>query len=295
MAFHRLQKEIRLRDTFAVTHELLGRLYAKFKDVPDARQQIKAILETHRAEKKEGKTTPIKLGSQFELFAYVYFYFGSRLALIDDLEMGKLNIFDDATRKPVVWGIGAGAAPDLLVLAEYAEFWRRPCKYVHMDLNVAWKDVVEEVERMVNRSGSQLVDVQFKPLDICDVATWTEAPEISVVDIFTFIYCLKGTPCEQKWKFVERIFQSAKPGALFFLLDSSSRGVEDEVASQWDKLASANGLEHISQGTAQDITPKYNYSEHLALYREAFGKDIDFRSSPVWRISQKKLITAVQG
>lgn len=288
-----LQKQAFLRDTFAITHELLGRLYAKFKDVSNARQQIKAILETHRAEKNEGKTSPIKLDSQFGLFAYVYYYFGSRLALIDEFEMGKLNIFNDKTRKPLVWGIGAGAAPDLLVLAEYAEYWQCPFKYVHMDLNPAWQEVVDEVERMVNRSVSQLVDVQFKSLDLCDVGTGLDAAEISKVDIFTFIYCLKGTQCEAKWQFVERMFQSAKLGALFYLLDSGGRGGVDDVASQWDKFASAHSLEHVSQGTAQEITPKYNYTEHLGLYREAFGKDVALRSSPVWRISEKKSVPTI--
>lgn len=226
----------------------------------------------------DDKRKPIDYGDPAVRFAYVFRY----VAAHGDYIVQVLKAFRSENGKPIfptptarVSCIGGGPGSDIIAVLKYLsdigkhEKVEKIICYL-LDGEQGWADVWTEFDESLE-SGVTLSPV-FQKLDVSNLKSWQSQKKFLQADIFTMSYFVSEVISQDAngdvSAFWLRLFQEAKPGAIFVYVDNGHDAFNEYI----DKLAAEAGLEKLFGEDNRRFTPSFTeQASELSEYRKKFG------------------------
>jgi hypothetical protein len=195
------------------------------------------------------------------------------------------------------WGIHTHGAKGLLIflstavlkyLDEYnnEENVEKVICYL-LDKEQAWADTWTELDESF---GLPLpLNTNFQPLDVTNLDSWKFQQKFLQADLFTMSYfvsevCHLDTNGDVS-KFWGKLFQGAKPGALFVYIDNGHEDFNSYFDAQWQ----AAGLTCLICEDNTRWIPRYSeQSSDLGIYCQKFGQQPKLQGFLSYRVLRKE-------
>ncbi|WP_304276240.1 hypothetical protein [Caulobacter segnis] len=220
---------------------------------------------------------PVNYGDPAVRFAYVFRYVAAHGDYIVQLlkafraEMGGA-IFSEPTVR--VTCIGGGPGSDVIAVLKYLSDMGKHEKAQKLicyllDGEQGWADAWTEFDEKIQTDVK--VSPVFQKLDVSDSGSWKSQKKFLQSDIFTMSYFVSEVMSQDAEgdvsDFWMKLFEGAKPGALFFYIDNGAKPFNEYI----DGLAGAAGLETVFSIDNKRFTPSYSeQASELAEYRKKF-------------------------
>ena len=226
-------------------------------------------------------------------FAYVYKYVASHGDyLVQTLQSARSTLggelFEgDALRLSCV---GGGPGSDVIGVLKYlSDFPSEPTSKLTcylLDGEQAWADTWTEI---VDSLRSDLaINVNFQRLDVTDPASWSTQKKFLKADIFTLSYFVSEVFSSGSGvvaDFWRKLFDEAKPGALFIYIDNGSEAFNNYFDAQW---SNRTDLEAVLTEDNERITPRFTeQASELGDYRIKFNQSPKIQSKISYRVLRK--------
>ena len=254
--------------------------------------KVKYLADSYR-ELGSDERDPIDYKDPATRFAYVFKYTASHGDyMVQTLQAARTalkgNLFKgEALRLSCV---GGGPGSDVIGVLKYlSDYPSEPTKKVTcylLDGEQAWADTWTEIGDPIETSVS--VNVNFQPLDVTDPNSWSAQKRFLQADVFTLsyfvseVYAVDTGVVAAFWK---KMFDEAKPGALFFYVDNGSEVFNTYFDNQWNKRGD---IEALIETDDESITPRYTeQASELGDYRVKFGQHPKLKSRISYRVLRK--------
>lgn len=210
-------------------------------------------------------------------FAYVYRYVATHGDYVVQLLTRAASVlggsvFPKGTAR--VSCLGGGPGSDILAIVKYLADYKtkedvQKLKVFLLDKEQAWSDTWEDLEERLD-AGCEL-RTTFQPLDVLN-PDWVSQRHFLDADIYTLsyfvseVYALDGKGAVTA--FWQRLFQEAKPGALFFYDDNGTH----EFNAYFDGQCAKGGLETLASGSNENWRLRYTErADVLDFYKAKFS------------------------
>lgn len=237
--------------------------------------------------------TPINYRDPATRFAYVYRYVASHGDYVVQLlskAAGVLggSVFPKGIAR--VSCLGGGPGSDLLAIVKYLADYKAQegvtkLKVFLLDKEQAWADTWDDLEEKLDASCE--LRTTFQPLDVLQ-PDWVSQRHFLEADVYTLsyfvseVYALDDTGLVTA--FWQRLFQEAKPGALFLYDDNGT----DEFNAYFDGQCAHGKLNLLASGSNENWTPRYQERAGvLDFYKAKFSAWPKLKGYLSYRILQK--------
>jgi hypothetical protein len=210
--------------------------------------------------------------------------------LLDKLtsKMGE-NVFSgDALR---VSCVGGGPGSDVVATLKYLieNPDEPPGKLICylLDGEQAWADTWTEFSSSLE-SNIRLT-TNFQPLDVTKPSSWESQKKFLQADLFTLIYFVSEVisfdAAGVVTAFWKKLFDEAKPGALFAYIDNGADAFNDYFDDQWSKRGD---IKCLLKNNNVRWTPRYSeQATDLGPFLTKFGKSPKIQSWLSYRVLKK--------
>ena len=187
--------------------------------------------------------------------------------------------------------IGGGPGSDVIGVLKYlSDYPNEPTKKITcylLDREQAWADTWTEIGDSIKMSVS--VNVNFQPLDVTTPPSWSAQKKFLQADLFTLsyfvseVYAVDTGIVANFWK---KLFDEAKPGALFLYVDNGSEMFNTYFDTQW---RGRGDIKAVIEADDTSIIPRFSeQASELGDYRNKFGQHPKLRSRISYRVLRKK-------
>ena len=276
----------------------LDELYAEgtkehgFRLDAEITKQVSYLADSYRKLGSDDRN-PIDYEDPATRFAYVFKYTASH----GDYVVQTLQAARRALKGDLFEGeslrlscVGGGPGSDVIGVLKYlSDYPSEPTKKITcylLDGEQAWADTWTEIGDSIETSVS--VNVNFQPLDVTDPGSWSAQKKFLQADIFTLsyfvseVYAADNGTVAAFWK---KLFDEAKPGALFLYVDNGSEVFNNYFDTQWN---GRGDIEVVVKADDAWITPRYSeQASELGDYRNKFGQHPKLKSCISYRVLRK--------
>ncbi|WP_309091979.1 hypothetical protein [Phenylobacterium sp.] len=239
------------------------------------------------------KRPPIDYGDPAVRFAYVFRY----VAAHGDYIVQVLKYFR-AEHGAVLPGptarvscIGGGPGSDVIAILKYLSDMGKHEKVEKLICYLldgeqgwadAWTEFDESLESDVNLSPI------FQKLDVSNFDSWQSQKKFLQADLFTMSYFVSEVMSQDGGGDVSafwlKLFEEAKPGALFLYIDNGADLFNEYI----DTLASKGGLKTLMSKNNRRFTPSFTeQASELSAYRKKFGQNPKLQAQLSFRVFEK--------
>ncbi len=256
-------------------------------------EQVKYLAGSYR-ELGSNERDPINYEDPATRFAYVFKYTASH----GDYVVQTLQAARQAQKSDLFEGdslrlscIGGGPGSDVIGVLKYlSDHPSEPTKKITcylLDGEQAWADTWTEIGDSIETSVS--VNVNFQPLDVTDPGSWSAQKKFLQADLFTLSYFVSEVYAVDTGvvaNFWQKLFDEAKPGALFLYVDNGSEVFNNYFDTQWNGRVD---IEAVVEADDEWITPRFSeQASELGDYRNKFGQHPKLKSRISYRVLRKK-------
>lgn len=266
---------------------VLDEAYERIPMLPAAKDlaikgRLKQLSESY-ADLRQGED--IEYDEPITRFAYIYRYVACHANIVREHIADTQALRELFTRDRVaVTSLGGGPGSEILGIAQHLRDTGASPKVscTVYDRDQSWADSWHNIHEKLDLSLRFFP--MFKYLDVKDAKSWQREKEYLSSDLFSMVFFLSEVykHKEAAEEYFTHLFENAKSGALFLVVDNSSGGFKE----WFDEMAHATGLQFLDAGTGK-------FQMHWVEEKSDFGDYYTKFASPritawiAWRVAVK--------
>jgi hypothetical protein len=222
-------------------------------------------------------------------FAYIYSYTTAHADMVYQFIQEEKELQDLFKANTVnVSCLGGGPGSDFLGILKFMALTSvraTKLKCLLCDKERSWREAWYDVDSKIPTTSFS-TSTTFWDLDITDTSNLSPQTRLFQADLFTLIYLMSelSSGIEDARDFFDIMVQSAKPGALFLLVENNDR----RFYGWFDEFAADAGLECIKKQENYYFVMGWDeQADELAIYNAKFERTPKITASIAYRIYRK--------
>ncbi len=252
------------------------------------KKQIDYLTDSH-GQPADPNRDPVDYRDPATRFAYVYKYVaahGDYLVQVMEELIRRLKKTIFREEKARISCVGGGPGSDIIGILKYLDEHKdEPIKKLScylLDKEQAWADTWTELGDSLETGFA--VNVNYQALDVTCVDSWSAQTKFLGADLITMSYFVSEIFNLDDAEFWKKLFEGAKPGALFLYNDNAGSTFADYFDEQWEKA----GLTPIVIQDNVRFTPRYSeQASELGDYLIKFGQFPKIKGKVSYRVLRK--------
>jgi hypothetical protein len=187
--------------------------------------------------------------------------------------------------------VGGGPGSDIIAILKYLDEQRgiepvTKLTFYLLDSEQTWADTWTELDESLRTDMH--VNTNFQPLDVTERRSWQSQKKFLQADLFTMSFFLSEVFSLDRdgavTAFWDKLFASAKPGALFVYTDNG----HENFNNYFDELCRIAGLTLIIKKDNTRFTPRWSeQASELGEYLGKFGQSPRLQGHLSYRVLRK--------